>query len=253
MNYNPFLPGGQAPQFNQPAGQPQFRPAQPIVLRSTREVASNGVKTLTYGQAGAGKTTLLSTLRSVVIGSAESGLLSLRRHNIPYVEIDSMARFDDFYQWTISSTEARQFEDTGLDSISEIAEACLESERKTSGKDPRKAYGEMAIQVMEKLRQFRDIPGRNIHFLAKQGRLTDSFTGGLMWGPMMPGQQLDQQLPYFTDEVFHLGIHPDGQGGTARWLRTQPDNQYQAKDRSGALAAWEPPDLQAIIDKIRRG
>ena len=35
-----------------------------------------------------------------------------------------------------------------------------------------------------------------------------------------------------------------------RALQTQPDFQYGAKDRSGALDAFEPPNLAAIAAKI---
>jgi hypothetical protein len=224
-----------------------------IVLQSTANVAVNGIKTLIYGEAGAGKTTILATAPAPVIFSAESGLLSLRRYNLPFIEIKTYAQLNDAYNWAMQSAEARQFWTLGIDSISEIAEVILQNERERAGKDPRKAYGEMAMQVMQLLRQFRDMPGRNVVFNAKMSRVKDDFTGMIKWGPMMPGQQVDQQLPYFTDEVFHLGAYPDGKGGIMRALRTQPDNQFQAKDRSGCLALWEEPNLSMIFDKIMRG
>lgn len=229
----------------------QFQPPKGLTLKSTSNVPLTGIKTLVYGGAGVGKTRLCATAPTPVIFSAESGLLSLRKFNLPYYEIKSIADLSEAYRWAMGSNEARQFETICIDSISEIAEVILNAER-AGTKDPRKAYGEMAMQVMQLLRDFRDMPGRNVYFSAKMGRITDQTTGGILWGPLMPGQQLDQQLPYFTDEVFHLGNYPQQDGTLLEALRTRPDNQYQAKDRSGALDLWERPHLGYIFDKIAR-
>lgn len=224
-----------------------------IQLQSTQNVAMNGVKCLIYGGAGAGKTTLFSTTAHVpLIISAEGGLLSLRKFNIPFIEVKDMATLEAAYQFVAFNPQAAQFYDVGIDSASEIAEVALANEMRNN-KDPRKAYGEMASQMMNIFRAFRDLPGRNIIFTAKMGRMTDHSTGGVMWGPMMPGQQLDQQLPYLFDEVFHLGVYRGPDGQSFRAIRTQPDNQYQAKDRSGSLDPWEQPNLAGIIEKIQRG
>jgi hypothetical protein len=48
-----------------------------------------------------------------------------------------------------------------------------------------------------------------------------------------------------------VGQTPDGK--KFRYLQTEADYQYEAKDRSGALAPMEPPDLSAIIRKIKGG
>jgi hypothetical protein len=223
-----------------------------IVLRSTAEVATNGVKSLVYGGAGVGKTRLMRTFPSVpVLISAEGGLLSLRKENLPFIPINDMATLEAAYSY-VAFGAGTQFQNIGIDSASEIAEVALATELRVN-KDPRKAYGEMATRMMMIFRAFRDLPGRNVIFTAKMGRLTDQTTGGTIWGPMMPGQQLDQQLPYMFDEVFHLGVYRDQTGQPYAALRTQPDNQYQAKDRSGALDPWEQPDLTNIINKITRG
>jgi hypothetical protein len=42
----------------------------------------------------------------------------------------------------------------------------------------------------------------------------------------------------------------DADGNPQRWLQTQPDFNYTAKDRSGALAPFEAPNLAAIAAKI---
>lgn len=222
-------------------------PAQ-IQVYNTADAALNGVKCLVYGGAGRGKTRLCATAPNPIILSAESGVLSLRNFQLPYIIINSLAQLEAAY-WYCVQGDGRQFWTICIDSISEIAEACLAAELKNH-KDPRKAYGEMANQIMAWLRAFRDIPQRHVYFTAKQARMTDQSTGGMIWGPLMPGQQLDQQLPYFVDEVFQINRFV-GQDGVPYWaLRTQPDNQHEAKDRSGALDPWEPADLAHVFNKI---
>jgi hypothetical protein len=66
----------------------------------------------------------------------------------------------------------------------------------------------------------------------------------------MPGAKLGNKLPYFFDEVFRLAVGQTPQGEKYRFLQTQPDLQYEAKDRSGALAPVETPVLSAVFAKI---
>jgi len=225
-----------------------------IQLQSTRDVsARNGVKNLVYGNSGTGKTRLLATAPNPVILSAEGGLLSLRQYNLPYIEINSIARLVEAYQWSIGSNEARQFATIGLDSVSEIAEICLRAEQITN-KDGRKAYGELLIKVIGITRDFRDIPGKNVVVTAKQEWAKDDSTGLMIFGPMMPGSKLGPQLPYFFDEVFQQCVFIDTQTKQrSEWLRTRQDGQNVAKDRSGALNEWETPNLTAIFKKIAGG
>ena len=67
----------------------------------------------------------------------------------------------------------------------------------------------------------------------------------------MPGNTLKQGISYFFDEVLVLRVEADADGNPYRCLQTARDLQYEAKDRSGALEAFEPPDLAAIAAKIK--
>jgi hypothetical protein len=215
-------------------------------------MSTTAIKCLVYGQAGIGKTRLMRTAPQPLILSAEGGLLSLRKENLPFLEIKDMNTFFGVFQWLYAAQDNYAYRTIGIDSASEIAETILAAELKNT-KDPRKAYGELVNQMMAALRAYRDLPYRHVVFTAKMAHVKDQNTGGLLWGPSMPGQQLDQQVPYLFDEMFHLGAYRDAQGQDFTALRTRPDNQYQAKDRSGALDAWEQPDLNAIFDKIMKG
>lgn len=219
-----------------------------INLRNTNDVSVNGVKVLVYGQAGAGKTHLIRTLPRPVILSAEGGLLSLQGTGIPYVEITNLTTLTEAYKWLIDSSETKDFDAVALDSISEIAEVVLSSEKKTA-KDPRQAYGAMADQMTDLIRAFRDLPGKHVYFSAKMEKTQDEM-GRLLYYPSLPGNKVGQQLPYFFDEVLALRVERDSEGATQRALMCESDGLWLAKDRSGKLSPWEEPDLGAVIAKI---
>lgn len=225
---------------------------------------TSGVKALVYGGAGMGKTVLAATLPNPVLISAEAGALSLRKqnlerlfgvgnphvtYNMPIINITNVDDLTAAYEWCARSVEARQFASVGLDSISEIAEVVLNN-AKRQVKDPRQAYGELIEKMETLVRAFRDLPGKNVYMAAKMEPTKDELTGVVRYGPSMPGAKLGSKLPYFFDEVFRLGVNKTPQGESYRFLQTQPDLQFEAKDRSGALAPLEPPSLSAVFAKI---
>ena len=220
-----------------------------IKIRSTRDALQHGLKALAYGRAGVGKTRLCASLPNPIILSAESGLLSIREFNLPYIQISTMKDLQEAYLWASTSREAQQFQSIAIDSISEIAEVVLANEKKLT-RDPRKAYGEMADIMVPAIKSFRDLPGKHIYVSAKQGQIKDEATGALLFAPDAPGQNLPKELPYLFDEIFCLRIGKLPTGEEFRYLQTQPDLQYSAKDRSGALDSMEKPDLSYIIQKI---
>jgi len=222
-----------------------------VKLQSTSNITSNqGVKVVVYGGAGSGKTVLCSTAPRPIILSAEAGLLSLRKFTLPYITISNYKDLEEAYLWVMKSNESKQFDTICLDSLSEIAEVVL-TDLKAKTKDPRKAYGEVQDQVLSLLRDFRDMPQKHVYFSAKQEKIKDDTTGAFMYGPMMPGTKLPQQVPYFFDEIFQLFVHTDpATKEEIRALRTKKDYQYEAKDRSGTLDLWEPPNLDHIFKKI---
>jgi energy-coupling factor transporter ATP-binding protein EcfA2 len=223
----------------------------PLHFTTTREAARlHGVKICVHGRGGSGKTTLVKTLPKPILISAESGVLSLADVDIPTITISSFEDMEEAYRFIGWSEHARQFQSVALDSISEIAEQCL-SYQKTVKKDGRAAYGEMNDQMASMIRKWRDLPGRHVYFSAKQSTFTDDISHVTRYGPSMPGQRLTNELPYFFDEVFSLEVGTNQETKeNFRYLRTQTSLQYEAKDRSGALDEFEPPDLNHIIDKI---
>jgi phage nucleotide-binding protein len=222
-----------------------------ITLTSTKDSAAiNGLKFLVHGPAGAGKTSLCATTgEPTVIISAESGLLSLRGVDIPVIEVKTLDQLYEAYDFVVNTEQGQGFKWVCLDSISEIAEVVLNHEKKVA-KDPRQAYGALAEKMTDLIRAFRDLPGRNVYFSCKQERAKDEQSGAMLYYPAMPGNMLKQGVGYFFDFVFALRIEKDAEGNPARWLQTSRDYNFEAKDRSGALDMFEPPDLGAIAEKV---
>jgi phage nucleotide-binding protein len=218
-----------------------------INLLNTSTVVAKNLNVLVYGQAGAGKTSLIPTLPTPVVISSEGGLLSIAGSAIPYVEVANMDALRDVYQWLLDSDESKQFESVAIDSISEVAEVCLGTEKK-SNKDPRAAYGEMQTTMAEVIRSFRDLP-RHVLMTAKLEKSQDEM-GRMLYAPSMPGNKTGQALPYFFDLMLALRVERDAEGVTQRALMCDGDGLWQAKDRSGKLDQWEGPDLGEIIKKI---
>ncbi len=222
----------------------------PLQFTTTDKASvGHGVKILVYSPAGHGKTVLGSTMPDPVFLSAEAGLLSIRHKKIPVIVIKTYSDLLEAYTWVTTSPHAAAFQSIVLDSISEIAEVILNNAKATA-KDPRQAYGNMNDQVTQLIRNFRDIQGKHVLFTAKQDKEKDEATGFLLYGPGMPGKQLTQGIDHFFDEVFYLGIGELPDKSTYRFLRTRPNNQYRAKDRSDALDEFEEPNLTKVISKI---
>lgn len=219
-------------------------------------VEQTGIKICVYGFAGAGKTVLSATTgANTVILSAEAGLLSLKnapaevKAKLAVIQIKSLQDMGEAFAWLQTGHMADWLV---IDSISEIAEVVLSS-AKGLNKDPRGAYGDMADDMLELIRQLRDLPGYNVMMTAKQTRIKDDFTGITSYVPMLPGQQLTKQIPYMFDEIFALRVepHPSEAGQVIRVLQTGRDVAYDCKDRSGTLDMFELPNIEHIARKIQ--
>lgn len=219
-----------------------------IKVKSTKDVTVEGANIVIYGESGVGKTTLVSHLDNAIILSAEQGLLSLSKFDIPYIEIANADDVNDAYE----HVRKEGYEHIVFDSLTEIAEVVLfqiqkDLESKGKGKDKRQSYGELAEAFGVLIRKFRDIRGKNTIFFAKMKHFYDDEGVVVSYAPMMPGRVLPHGLPYLVDEVFCYQMDKKGR----RSFRTASHRKWPAKDRSGNLDAEElDPNLNDIIKRI---
>jgi hypothetical protein len=214
--------------------------------------ANHGVKVLVYGRPGFGKTRLIGTTPRPFIFSTEGGLLSLRQNfsHIPCFEIHNVAELEQAHAWTFNSSEAKSFDTICLDSISEIAEVCLISEKKANVKNGFAAYGNLNDRIMQIFRDFRDHAHKHVYFVAKEEYDKDQ-DGTMKYQPSMPGKTLSIQVPYMFDEIFRCEQYRDTVSGQViDYLRCKADNNTIAKDRSGRLDWAEQMDLGMVFNKI---
>lgn len=220
-----------------------------IKITSTKHVTTTA-NCLNYGASGVGKTSLIATAPEPIILSAESGLMSLADLDLPVIEIKSLKDVADAFLFFRDSDDAKMYETINIDSLSELGEVLL-AEYKQEENDARRAYARMADHMAALIRNFRDLPGYNTYFTAKQLRLVDETSGRISYCPSLPGKSLTINLSYFFDIVTCMRIGTDDEGANFRYLQTQPDRQYEAKDRSGKLNPIEEPHLGRLFDKIK--
>lgn len=220
-------------------------------VENTAHIARNGfVKFVVYGPPKIGKTTLAATWPNTMIISTERGLLSLRKFNVPYIQVDDVATLREAGEWIYSSAEAKRYRNLLFDSASDIGEVVL-SERKKKFADGRKAYGEAHDEIMSFWRAFRDVPDKNVCFIAKE--VWEEKGPYQFVRPSMPSAYLTQQLPYMFDGIFRMSFVAGADGVQYRGLRCHADPYTTAGDRSGTLAEWEPPDLSLLVNKMLKG
>ena len=223
-----------------------------IKIRSTSDVHTNGIKLVLYGASGIGKTVMSATAPNPIYVSAEKGLLSLADRDFPYVEVKSLKSMDDAYKYCATC----EFDTIVVDSLSEVTQACLDEFTRTmiresaTGKiDKRQAYGKNNEKIGNLIRNFRDLDGKNVIFIAKEKKVLDDDGNITGYEAYLPGQVLPFDLPYLVDEVLCLQMTRKGE----RYVQTASDFKRICKDRSGTLNDPERPDFGLIFEKILSG
>ena len=138
-----------------------------------------------------------------------------------------------------------------MDSLTEISQNMLEAlqEIYPDTKDNWTLWGDYGKKARALIKNFRDLPYYNVVMTALDKEEKDENQRRYIKVDMQG--KIGTQLPAFFDEVFYMGIKQKEDGTTSRYLLTQPYENIIAKDRSGKLNQYEPPNLQAIVDKIR--
>jgi hypothetical protein len=116
----------------------------------------------------------------------------------------------------------------------------------------RSAYGLHGRQMVHWLQQLQHARGKNVVFVAVLERIVDEFNRFIEWRAQLEGGKTGRELPAIVDQVVTMQFVDFGDGKPIRsFICTAPNVWgYPAKDRSGRLEQFEPPDLGKLIAKL---
>ncbi len=222
-------------------------------LRPASDFARNfGVKSLVYGPPGSGKTPVMNTAPRPVLLACEPGLLSMRNSKVPTFEAWDAKRMDEFFAWVFGSNEVKNFDTIGVDSTSQMAELYLQAALEGKSKSGQKvhglaAYGEMARNTLEHLNALYFMQQKHTYLIAKQEIKTENNI--TMKRPYFPGQQLPVEVPHKYDCILQLDIQNVPGMGQLQAFRCRGSIDVVARNRTGTLNEFEPPDFSLLVQK----
>lgn len=205
-----------------------------------------GVKAIIYGPPGSSKTPVINTAPRPVLLACEPGLLSMRNSNVPTFQAFTAAAIDDFFKWFFNSNETKNFDTLAVDSVSQMAEIYLQAALKTN-KHGLAAYGEMARNTLNHLEMLYYFPHKHTYLIAKE--CTETVNSISKRKPYFPGQQLPVEIPHKYDAILHLAIHNVPGMGQVKSFLCNETIDAMARNRTGTLADFEPPDFGLLVQK----
>jgi hypothetical protein len=261
-------------------------PNSKIIPAAARTGGQRGAKVLIVGPTGVGKTTLLRQLllSSTLFIDIEAGDLSVAdvavdtfrprtwpecrdlavtlagpNPAVPPDNVYSEAHYAAVKDHFGDPAQLSKYRTFFVDSITAIGRLCFQwasqqpeafSER-SGKKDLRGAYGlhaREALAWLMHLQQARDV---NVVFLGVLETVIDDFNH-TEHRLQFEGTRTGRELPAVIDEVitYHWVDFDDGKP-IRSFICTAPNKwNYPAKDRSGKLDQFEPPDLKKLLDKL---
>ena len=205
-----------------------------------------GVKAICYGGPGVGKTPIFGTAPRPLLLATEPGLLSMKGSNVPTYRAFTEKEIDAFFLWFFESNEVKNFDTLGIDSTSQMADIYLQEAKKTI-KHGLQQYGYMAERTMNHLRRLYFKENVHTYLIAKQQ--TETVNNIQIRKPYYPGQQLPIELPHMFDAILHLAKVSIPNVGETLAFRCQSSYDTVARDRTGKLNEYEPPNFADIIRK----
>jgi hypothetical protein len=259
-----------------------------IISADERQAQKSGTKILVVGPSGVGKTSLLRTLSAQMLASTlfidiEAGDLAVADLSVASVRPRTwnecrdlacvLGGFNPALPANVAYSEAHYNEVTGnaelarltgftilfVDSLSAAARLCFtHSEQQPEAftdrgrKDLRAVYGLHARSMLGWLNQLQHARERTVIFVAVLEKNTDELNIST-WQPQIEGAKTGRELPAIVDEIITMNWVDFGGGkpSVRAFVCTNPNAWgYPAKDRSGRLEQFEPPNLGALIEKL---
>ena len=216
-------------------------------LRPAKEFALMfGCKAICYGPPGSAKTPTVNSCPRPVLLAVEPGMLSMRNSNVPTWMAPSKARIDEFFKWFELSAETKNFDTLAIDSISQMCNIALDESKAKHGLAQ---YGEMADYVMPYLQRLYYMKEKHMFLIAKEELTSDGKRR-----PAFPGQQLNGSsgVSHLYDCILRLAKVPIPNYGETLAFQCNGTIDILARNRTGDLADFEPPDFGKIISKVMK-
>ena len=226
-------------------------------IKNTADISVNKLNILIYGEPGAGKTRFTGTAQprfKTLVGSAESGLLSIRGLGVDYVDIKNMDDLREVLEFIKLSNDAKKYQCFAIDSGTEIQQVCMESILREEKRDKAQIadWGTLNTRMVGVIRAFRDL---SISFImtALEESEGDKITGEVKVVPCFQGK-IQKTISGYFDEVFYAGTQAgkdeSGKDKIKHYILTRNNGKYMGKDRSGKLPLYVRPDFCEIYDTI---
>src|ERR1019366_690590 len=170
----------------------------------------------------------------------------MRGSNVPTWQGYTPETINAFFEWFFKSDETKNFDTLAIDSTTYMAQIYLQSALKTN-KHGLAAYGEMATETLKHLNTLYYTKNKHTYLIAQQEIINEN--GVTIRRPYYPGRQLPIELPHKYDQILQLDIQNVPGVGQVKAFRCVGSIDVLARDRTGMLAEFEPPDFSAIIRK----
>lgn len=258
--------------------------AMKIITADERLKQVRGAKVLITGVPGVGKTSLLRTLnaKTTLFFDIESGDLSVQDVTVdqlsaqtweeardlacllggPNPNLDKSDPYSQAHYNAVLSEygelDLSKYDTYFIDSLSVASrwsfQWALQQPDAFNAKgerDTRGAYGLHGRELTAFVSQIQRARSKNVIFVCIINQKEDEFKRDY-WALQMDGQLAAAAIPGVVDEILTMAIIDDPEGDF-RALVSDINNEwgYPAKDRSGRLEALEPPDLSAVLEKIK--